>query len=571
MTWWHYLLLVNIYLLLFYGFYFLLLRKETFFQLNRIYLISASILSFFIPMIQSNWVKDLFITKEVQLTIYSSPLAVYHFKPIIQDTQLTFGDILAATYLVGMLFLIGRFVWQMIALNKIINQPAPQAPFSFFKKVRLNAEHENNQVIAAHEHVHAKQWHSADVLLMETVMIVNWFNPIVYLYRYTIKHIHEYIADRQAVKHGTNKSDYALLLVSQTFNAPAHRLVNPFFNHSLLKQRILMLQKSHSKRAALIKYGLSVPLFMLMLILSSATVYNSKTVGFVNKKVDQVLQTPASTVSESSGILDSGTTYPDNVTKTAPANNSATRTVNPAIVIESPKLADAKQPAQPEAGIPAKKDIIDDETSSVFVAVERVPQFPGGIDAFYHYLSKNIRYPAAMRDAGVQGKVIVSFVVERDGSLTDLRVTRGVAADIDMEALRVIQESPRWTPGIQNGRPVRVAYSVPIAFNLVDNDNTSSVAPVRQNGRVSAVRVNTVTIKNDTANKNAPINIKDLPAGAQVKPNGKEIEKTDKLNRVTLEKLNAFREKELNNPKASDGPLLHRTTTAVIGRYNNYQ
>jgi len=562
-------LLVNIYLLLFYGFYFLLLRRETFFQLNRIYLISASILSFFIPMIQSNWVKDLFITKEVQLTIYSSPLVVYHFKPIIQDTQLTFGDILAAAYLLGMLFLIGRFVWQMIALNKIMNQPAPQTPFSFFKKVKLNAEHENNKVISAHEHVHAQQWHSADVLLIEAVMIVNWFNPIVYLYRYTIKHIHEYIADRQAVKFGTDKSDYALLLVSQTFNAPAHKLVNPFFNHSLLKQRILMLQKNRSKRVALIKYGLSAPLFILMLVLSSATVYNSKTVGFVNKKVAQVMATPAS---ESSVILDSSTTVRDNATKNARVSSSASRAGDHDVIEASRENTISNDAAEPAATIPAGKDITDNESSPIFVAVERVPVFPGGIEAFYQYLARNIRYPAAMRDAGVQGKVIVAFVVEKDGSLTDVRVTRGVAADIDLEALRVIQESPKWTPGIQNGRPVRVAYSVPIAFNLVDNDNTASVAPVRQNGRVPAVRVNTVSIKPDTAVRNAPLNVKDLPTGAQVKPNGRESDIANKLNRVTTEKLGVLPEKESTavGEKAPGEPVLHRISTAALGRYNTY-
>ena len=292
MTGWNYLLLVNIYLVLFYGFYVLLLRKETFFQLNRIYLVSASLLSFFIPMIQSNWVKNLFITKEVQLTIYNSPLIVYQFKPI-QHTQINIGQVLAIIYLAGMAVLIGRFIWQMAILNKIINQPEAAVPFSFFKKIKLGAKHQNNHIIAAHEHVHARQWHSADVLLIEAVMIINWFNPIVYLYRFAIKHIHEYIADRHALKAGTNKSDYALLLLSQTFNAPAHQFVNPFYNHSLLKQRIKMLQKNKSHSVSLVKYGLSVPLFILMLVLSSATITNSETVGFVNKKVEQVLLAPA--------------------------------------------------------------------------------------------------------------------------------------------------------------------------------------------------------------------------------------------------------------------------------------
>jgi len=156
MTAWHYLLLVNIYLLLFYGFYILLLRKETFFQLNRVYLVAASLLSFFIPMIQSNWVKNLFITRQVELTIYNSPLVVYQFKPI-QHTQITIGQVLAIVYLVGMLFLIGRFIWQMIVLNKIINQPDAAVAYSFFKKIRLGPGQADNHIITAHERVHAKR------------------------------------------------------------------------------------------------------------------------------------------------------------------------------------------------------------------------------------------------------------------------------------------------------------------------------------------------------------------------------------------------------------------------------
>src|SRR5476649_1300507 len=98
MTWWHYLLLVNVYLLLFYGFYALLLRRETFFQLNRIYLVAAALLSFFIPLIQSNWVKHLFITQKVQQTIYSSPIIIYHFHPM-PDNHVTLGQLLGFVYI----------------------------------------------------------------------------------------------------------------------------------------------------------------------------------------------------------------------------------------------------------------------------------------------------------------------------------------------------------------------------------------------------------------------------------------------------------------------------------------
>src|SRR5471030_1738884 len=98
MSWWNYLLLVNVYLLLFYGFYMLLLSRETFFQLNRLYLVAAALLSFFIPLIQSEWVKSLFITRRVQYTIYNNPVMFYPFKQI-QDTHITIGQILFTIYL----------------------------------------------------------------------------------------------------------------------------------------------------------------------------------------------------------------------------------------------------------------------------------------------------------------------------------------------------------------------------------------------------------------------------------------------------------------------------------------
>ncbi|SHN17628.1 energy transducer TonB [Mucilaginibacter sp. OK098] len=110
--------------------------------------------------------------------------------------------------------------------------------------------------------------------------------------------------------------------------------------------------------------------------------------------------------------------------------------------------------------------VTEEDPNKIFSSVEQVPVFPGGMDAFIRYLGKNIRYPAVARENGTQGKVIVSFVCERDGSLTDIHVTRGIGDGCDEEAARVIKASPKWSPGIQNGRPVRVAYSVPISFAL---------------------------------------------------------------------------------------------------------
>lgn len=112
--------------------------------------------------------------------------------------------------------------------------------------------------------------------------------------------------------------------------------------------------------------------------------------------------------------------------------------------------------------------VTEEDPNKIFTSVEKIPEFPGGIEAFYKYLGKSIKYPSVARENGTQGRVIVSFVCERDGSLTDIKVARGIGDGCDEEAVRVLRASPRWKPGIQNGRPVRVAYSVPISFTLAE-------------------------------------------------------------------------------------------------------
>jgi TonB family protein len=543
MNWWQYLMLVNVYLLLFYGFYALLLSRETFFQLNRIYLVAAALLSFFIPLIQSDWVRRLFITQKVQYTIYSSPVMLFRFKPV-QDQYITLGQVFVVIYLAGIVFLLARFIWQLIVLKRVIDQPGTSEAYSFFKKVKLGDDHENHDVIAAHEDVHARQWHSADVLIIEAVMIINWFNPVVYLYRFAIKHIHEFIADRQALKSGTDRADYALLLLSQTFNTPAHQLVNPFFNKSLLKQRIIMLQKSRSHRVALFKYCLSAPLFGLMLILSSATVNNSKTFRIIRIKTQQVFLKPVA--GETSDIA----TY---VTK---LNGTTTvREVD-------------RGPGKKRLVLVTIKDTVPVKSGLIFTSVEQVPEFPGGIQAFSNFLSGNIKYPAGSRKKGIQGKVIITFIVETDGSLAGIHIARGVANDIDQEALRVLKLSPRWKPGIQNGRAVRVAYSVPISFALDDlkpakpaENKTGAVIEDKKALGTSIVLNEDPKPASDTSKNIVEIRLKDSASPLYLL-DGKEISNINGLNPNDIESISVFKDKQataIYGPKGAFGVVIITT------------
>lgn len=106
------------------------------------------------------------------------------------------------------------------------------------------------------------------------------------------------------------------------------------------------------------------------------------------------------------------------------------------------------------------------EVEKVFEVVEQMPSFPGGDKALLEYLSNNIKYPVVAQENGVQGRVTVSFVVEKDGSITDVKVVRSVDPSLDKEAARVVKSMPRWIPGKQNGSAVRVKYNVPVSFKL---------------------------------------------------------------------------------------------------------
>lgn len=404
---WNYLLLVNLYVSLFFGFYWIALRKETFFTLNRVYLIAGTILSLVLPFAQFNWLGNAPITQKIASVVLAKDVII-NGNPQTSVSPGAFGLDLAAIilkiYMAGVLFFAGRLIFRIYAINRLLASGIPVS-CSFFNKINLSDNVKADSPIYEHEMVHVRQWHSADVLLMELFAIINWFNPLVYLYKKTIKQVHEFIADREAL-HGTSKHAYASLLLSQTFEIP-NTLVNTFFNNSLLKQRIMMIDKKKSHNAALLKYGLCVPLFILMLGASAAMAQTDKA-----KKPQQT-----------------------------------------EIVITAP-------PGKPGQGKPAGDE--------VFTAVEKNAEFPGGIQKFYEFLSKNMRYPAKMRQNNVQGRVILQFIVEEDGSLTNFKILRDIGDGAGEESVRVMSLSPKWIPGKQNGHTVREQYVVPIAFALAD-------------------------------------------------------------------------------------------------------
>jgi TonB family protein len=448
MNWLNYLLQVNLYLILFYGFYRMLLRTETFFNLNRGYLVASAALAFFIPLMQSEWVRSWFVTEQISQTITTlyDP-QVFYVQASEQAHTLTLGDFMAVFYIVGILIGIARFGGNLVFLGKmmkrkIVQKDSKQA-FSFFNVLFVSKELKNRSTIMKHEFVHIRQLHSADVMLFELIAIFNWFNPVVYLYKSSIKHIHEFIADEVASRNEASKAEYAMLLFQEQFGVQAIPLTNNFFNQSLLKLRIKMLNKERSTQTAMLKYGLIAPLFMLMIVVSSATLA-SKELTKIEKKVEEL--------------------YEENLEEVIVKPSKTAREVftdenldlSGALII-SPDLVDEVRAVQK-----SKRD-----TNQVFDAVEQQAEFVGGMNAFSKFLQENLKYPESAQRANISGKVYTQFIVNTDGSISNVTILKSLGFGCDEEAMRVIKLS-KWMPGKHHGQVVKSRFTVPIMFSLGD-------------------------------------------------------------------------------------------------------
>ncbi|GAA4458406.1 M56 family metallopeptidase [Nibrella saemangeumensis] len=417
-----YFLRANLFLLLFYACYWLGLRRHTFFQLNRWYLLASIGLSLVLP-----WITVPAQTVEalrVPVTAVSLPSITVTQR--VQAAGPDWQTILFALYGLVAMGLLIRLGVQVIRLLRLIRRSAQQpqedytlvtpevaqAPtFSFFRYLVLNPADTHSELIRRHELVHIRQRHSADVLLIEIVQAFFWINPVVTLYKQAIQQVHEYLADQQAA----DKDQYAMFLVDYAFGVHPVGLTNSFFNSSQLKQRIVMLKSRTTSRWALIRYALVIPAAALLVM---CTQKEADVAKLVERKSDD-------------------------------------------------KATAGGLSALSRIGLKGE----------VFTVVEDQPQFPGGMAELGAYLGKNIRYPETAVQAGTQGKVFVSFVIAADGSTHDVNVLKGVSKELDAEAMRVVYDMPRWQPGRQDGKAVNVRYNLPISFQLGDGPNGEKLVP----------------------------------------------------------------------------------------------
>lgn len=422
-----YLLQVNLGIILFYALYKLICTRDTLFNSRRLILMLALILPFIIPLID---IREWMETRDslVMLTNFDYSTTIPEIVVGTAGTEpgnqvFVISEWIKNIYIAGILALSVRLIVQVISLFLIILRTPEKTvngirikcmkdksgPFSFFNWIFLNPDNVKEEEISeilTHEMAHVRQKHSIDVIISELVNICCWINPFAWLMKREVRLNLEFLADRKVMDAGFATKSYQYHLLGLTYN---HKYgLSNNFNFSHLKQRIIMMNKKKTNGAGHIKYALfAIPAFALLL---------------------------AGNISCSS-----------EATKTDDVKEKA--------VTEKPEVVET----------PAEKAETKDE---VFMVVEKMPEFPGGIQELMSFLSKNIKYPASAMAKNVQGRVIVQFVVEKDGTLTEFKVMRSVDPDLDAEALRVMKEMPKWKPGMQRGQVVRVKYTVPVTFRL---------------------------------------------------------------------------------------------------------
>lgn len=408
--------------------------------------------------------------------------------------------------------------------------PKADGPFSFFHWIFIHpsshTEEEFNEILT-HEQTHARQWHSIDVIISELVCIFCWCNPFAWLMKREIRTNLEYMADARVLENGYDSKTYQYHLLGLSHQKAAVTIYNSF-NVLPLKKRIKMMNKKRTKEIGRTKYLMFLPLAALLMIVS-----NIETVARTTKKiavevieaVDPQTEQPApevqdpqvapqpeqdtKTVTYKGKVVDKDGKPIQGVKILSVPNSTPTEVTTQANgsfefkASPKAKLLFLYQDGNKKKGISFTDERLPKENKTnwtivynekwnevmqsdpgtpdnpIFEVVEHMPEFTGGgMPALMEYLSKNIKYPEAAMKKGIQGRGIVQFVVEKDGSITNVKILRGVDPELDKEAVRVVSAMPKWKPGTQRGEAVRVRFTVPVMFRLTEDKIPVKYAPI---------------------------------------------------------------------------------------------
>ena len=467
-----YMLKSSFCLAVFYLFYRLLLSRETFHRFNRIALLGILLLSCLLPFVEVSVRRPVemyqtMMTWEQWLLLTDLAGTETHAVQV-QENVLTWIQGLLLVYLFGILFFMLRNIYSLFGLWVLLKSGRREkvsdyvvtvvkavlivhereiSPFSWMRYIVISQKdlHENGREILTHELAHIRNRHSWDLFAADICIFFQWFNPAAWLLKQELQNIHEYEADETVINEGVDARQYQLLLIKKAVGTRLYSMANSF-NHSKLKKRITMMLKEKSSPWARLKYLYVLPVAAIA-VTAFARPEVSETVEEISAvKVNDLTAIVETKVAESSGQL-------------LPVQSVPKDSVN-----RKSKVAVQQMDELVVVGYASKDSVKDREP--VFNVVEQMPSFPGGMEALMQYLAKNMRYPVEAQKNKVQGRVVVGFIVSKDGDIKKAHILRGVDPELDAEAIRVIESMPRWMPGMQRGKAVAVSYTLPVMFRL---------------------------------------------------------------------------------------------------------
>ena len=457
---------VAVLIIVFYMFYRLMLSRETFHRVNRVVLLLTAVASFVLPLCVITLHKTVRMEAVPMVSVGDLQMEV-----AADAGPVWWQMLLPLIFIIGVMVTLGHTltsilkVWLLIRRSEQHPQPdgtivcvtgnAEVSPFSWMHYIVMNRSdyEEHNAAILAHERGHIRLRHSWDLLLVDLLTAIQWFNPAMWMLRQDLRAIHEYEADGEVLSQGINARQYQYLLISKASGIGGYSIANGI-SHSTLKNRINMMLHKKSERSSLLKLLALIPIVGLALALNARTV------------TDYVYDEPQKQQPVKKGKK----------AGTIKVNGQEIKVVeqDDIVTMEGEVDQDMTPDIQDTKSVDMPNGMVVDTQERAFDVVEQMPEFPGGPKALMDYLMENVKYPKTAFDADIQGRVIAQFVVDKEGTVKDAHVVKSVDPALDAEALRVINNMPKWRPGRQNGKVVNVKYTIPVNFNLQGDDKKES-------------------------------------------------------------------------------------------------
>lgn len=423
--------------------YRLLLAGEKQHRLNRVILLAIYMAAIVIPLVRPVALPGISGIEAGAATAETGIAIGKLSGGLTEHSGTAWMRVLLWIYIAGVAVALVRLVWAYVRLTVIIRKGKKIkmngytlvvtanknfSPFSWrgYVVVEKISDATEYPAIMIHEMRHLSSCHDIDLMLAQLYAVLVWYNPVSWLMIDELKTVHEYEADEAVIASGLNLRDYQMLLIKKAVGARLPSLANSL-NHSKLQKRITMMYQSKSRTACKLGSLVLVP----ALAIGIAVVSIPAVASVISGASETTLLDSDSKVSKISAIS-----------------------------------ANTESVAEMRTSAPASYN-------KVFTAAEKPAEFPGGIEAMMKWLQYNVKYPKEAEKAGEQGKAVVKFTVNKDGSISNATIIKSVSPSIDKEALRVVTSMPKWKPAENGGKKVACWYTLPVSFRLAPDKVTT--------------------------------------------------------------------------------------------------